>query len=73
MPLILHCRHCQAAYRHVTGVLPESCPTCTKPADWQGISVENEPRVPYKLSLMDQRFLKGIKIQPEVEAVTNAD
>jgi len=38
-----------------------------------GHSVENEPRVPYKLSLMDQRFLKGIKIQPETEAVTNAD
>ena len=42
-------------------------------SDWEGIYVENEPRVPYKLSLMDQRFLKGIKIQPETEAVTNAD
>jgi hypothetical protein len=68
VPLVLHCRHCQQAYRHVTGTLPDACPTCGQESDWSAVTVEHEPRVPFNLSRNDRKFLKSIRIDPEVNS-----
>jgi hypothetical protein len=55
---VIWCLHCSAGYA-VGGVLPHICPFCEQPARWTTIQ-------PYHVSSNDAKFLKSIRIDPEV-------
>lgn len=60
MAQVLWCRKCRNWYA-VQTTIPDICPHCEGSASW----TTEEPK-PYRLSENDRRFLRSIKIQPEV-------
>ncbi len=56
-PITLWCQKCSTGYASV-GEVPQFCPECNEYPNWS-------TRKPYRPSLMDKRFLRSIKIDPE--------
>lgn len=60
MAQVLFCRKCGNWYA-VQLKVPDICPNCEQSAEWS----TEEPK-PYRLSENDRRFLKSIRVAPEV-------
>jgi hypothetical protein len=66
-PSILYCRKCSVGYTRV-GDIPRICPTCVQETTWT-TAPENAidaPKIPWELNVMDVRFLRSIRIDPEL-------
>lgn len=64
MALTLWCRwpDCRKGYASVEEI-PPICPACGREADW---TTREQPRVAFKLTRDDVRFLRMLRIRPDV-------
>lgn len=64
MARLLWCRNCAIGYASVGGDVPTICPQCaTTPARWTTMApVSDVPRIRWRLTYNDRRFLKALKI-----------
>ncbi len=60
----LWCSTCSRAVAFTTEV-PPRCATCNG-TTFKAIPSSEEPKKDYKLSMNDRRFLKSLRIQPEI-------
>lgn len=73
MSKLLYCKYddCRIGYASVAGDVPSMCPACSRPAHWSTMQPEaryQPPKDPWKISVNDKRFLKGLKIRAEDDA-----
>lgn len=72
MALILYCRACLEGLRFQGGEMPKHCTRCgfgKQPEDmrvWLTAEELPDPRQPYRVTYNDARFLKSLRIDPEV-------
>ena len=64
-PLTLWCIKCWAGYASI-GDIPAVCPGCDQETRWTTRVPVASPRVPYRLTRDDVRFLTTVGIKPDV-------
>lgn len=65
MPRMLYCRHCGFSYESHAGKILATCPHCQHSGLW---STDPTPvdETPPALSENDRRFLRSLRIVPEI-------
>lgn len=63
--VILYCGRCFTGYASI-GEIPVKCPACDRVTRWTTSLPLDRPKVPFALTLNDRRFLRSLRIDPEV-------
>lgn len=69
MPKIVYCRYpdCGNQMDCIAGILSDKCPKCLRPALWSTLPPPASSTRAYTLTLNDKRFLKSLRIDPDVD------